>query len=122
MLPAKDVSTRNTRELLKNDGFCRVLLRGGAGTKNCCGTLCVKNVTRMLREQAEFCGKDDITFQPGRESALARAAFPTMITNHIRTCYGVKKKVMGFCCSSDVRTENIGETANSFVIFVQIFF
>lgn len=45
------------RELTKDDGFHRVLVRGGNPKKDGYSTLYVKDVTTMLRKQDGFCGK-----------------------------------------------------------------
>lgn len=74
----KNVSARNTRELMKESLFCRFRVRGSIGKKDGCGPLCVKDVTEVLQQQVEFCGKDETTICPGCGNSLSKAAFPTI--------------------------------------------
>lgn len=53
------------------DGCHRGLVRVGKAKKNDCGTLYVKELTDVLQEQAEVCGKDDIVLFMERGSALS---------------------------------------------------
>lgn len=71
----KDVIDRNTGEVMKGDGICRVPIRGRIGKRDGCGTL---YVTDVLRCQAVLCGKDGIKFCAQKRNALLKAAFPTM--------------------------------------------
>lgn len=90
-----DVTTKNTRKLMKDEGFRRDLVRGGIRKKDGCGILNVKDVNELLSKQVEISGKADITFHPGRENAFSRAASPSTITDFVGSCYEkVKKKVM----------------------------
>lgn len=50
----EDVTARSARELLKNDGFYRVLVRIGDVKTDGCRTLHAKDVTEMLQKQIEF--------------------------------------------------------------------
>lgn len=54
---SKAVNTRSTKELMEEEGFCRVLLRGGIVKKDGCCTLYVKDVTDEHRKQDGFCEK-----------------------------------------------------------------
>lgn len=114
----KNVIARHTRELMKGNGLCRVLVRGAIGKKDGRGTLYVKNVLAVLRKRVDFCGKDYVTFHPDCEIALSRTVFPNMATDHIRTCYEeVKQKMMGTNGRGDVLIRNIDGTEESFVAF-----
>lgn len=47
----------------------------------------MKHVTEVFLKYVKFCGKVEITFRPGRGTALSKAAFTTVNTDHIRSCY-----------------------------------
>lgn len=53
---------------MKDNGYCRVLLRDGIGKMNSSDILFVKDVTVVLQKEVSFCGKDDLKFRPGREN------------------------------------------------------
>lgn len=65
-----DGSTKRiTREPLKEDGFCGVLVRGGYAEQVDSSILYVKDVTVAFRKHVEVFIKDDITFHlDGRRS------------------------------------------------------
>lgn len=70
-------------ELMKYNRFCRVLVAGRIGKKDSFGTLYVKNVAKEPLQQVAFCGKDEITFHPGRDNAFPKATFPRRRTEYI---------------------------------------
>lgn len=84
--------------LMKTDGSCRVLVRGGTGKKNGCSTLYVKDISEALQKKVEFFRKDDITFQPDHENALSKSVFPAMRTDYIRTYFedGKMKEMVSY--------------------------
>lgn len=77
---------------MEDDGFRRVLARGGIAKKVACGTPYVKNMTELRRKKVGFCRKDDIMLRPERRNALSRAASQTMTTEYIPTFYEEMKK------------------------------
>lgn len=81
VLDCKDVTIRNTREFLKDRRICGVSMRGGIGEKDSVDKLYLKDVTEALRQQREFCGKDELTIRSGYGNDFLRAAFQTMITD-----------------------------------------
>lgn len=79
----------------------------------------VKHVSLVLRKHDNVCGKNDITFRSGRENALSVAAFLSMTTNYIRTCYKEVKEMSRSCVSGIVCIENIYGNPKLFFSFVQ---
>lgn len=60
-----------------------------------------------------------VSAEPG--NALSRAAFPTMNTEHICTCYEKLKEAMVYCDSGNERIENRNRNPTSLVGLVQFF-
>lgn len=63
--------------------FHSVLVRGGIGEKNGCGTLYLKGVTDVFKKQVEYFERDEMMSRLECESALPRAAFPSKTTQYI---------------------------------------
>lgn len=74
----KDMRSRNTKEIVKDDVLCRVMMSGSNVKKDGPGTLYVNDLTEELRKQAECCGRDEIILRPERGNALLRAVIPCM--------------------------------------------
>lgn len=65
-----------------------------------------------------FSGNDEITFHPERGIAISRAAFPSMATECLQTCYREEKKeVIGSRDSGNVWLEKSDRNAESFAGF-----
>lgn len=73
-------------QIMKDDGSCRVLLKGENAKKYGCSILYVKHVTVRLLKQAECCGKDENMFRAERRNALSGVIFESMSTEYIRAC------------------------------------
>lgn len=69
-----------TREIVKDDGFREIFIRGTMGKWDGCCTLYVKNVNEKLRKQLEFRGKDEITISPELEITSLRATSASITT------------------------------------------
>lgn len=80
-----DVSTRATRQIMKDYGFYKILVQGSSAKKVGHGTRYVEDKTEIFRKQASFLQKKDIMFHTKRRSALQRAVSPSMNTDYIRT-------------------------------------
>lgn len=79
---------------MKDDRFCRVLVRGDIFNQDGCSTLYVRCMTEVFSKQVELCRKDDIIFRSEPRNALSRTAFLSMSTKYIRTYFeGVKNQV-----------------------------
>lgn len=53
----EDITTRSTRELVNDDGFHRVAMKGVIAKEDSYRTLFVKNLTEAVRQWVEFCAK-----------------------------------------------------------------
>lgn len=89
----EDVTKKNTREVTKDYGFRRIMLRDGIGKMNGCSIIYVRHATELLRRQVECFREDDIKLRPELKTASSRASIQSLTTGHIRTCYKeVKRK------------------------------
>lgn len=61
------VTIGRKREFVKDDGFCRVMMKGVNGNKGACRTLYEKQVTYLLRNQIGFGGTYDVMLRSERE-------------------------------------------------------
>lgn len=119
----KDVCTLNTRELEKSNEVYKFLRRGGTKRNDGCGTLFMKNVTKLLQRLIELCENNFAMFSLGRRNTLSNATFPIMITDNIQTYYkDVNKKVEGSRGGNNVWIENFYGTVELFVGFVDFIF
>lgn len=82
----KNVTARNTKELLRDDELRKILMRGTTATKEDCSRPYLRDVTVQLRKQVEISGKDDIIFRMDRQNSLSRTAFPGRTTEYIWIC------------------------------------
>lgn len=74
--------TRTTKESMRTDGFQSIVVRGNRAKRDGHRTLNVKDLTEVLRQQVEVCGKEDILFGP--ESKESSKVFsPNMRTEYI---------------------------------------
>lgn len=81
---------------MRADGFQSIVVRGSSADRDRHGTLYVKHVTEVLRQQLEVCGREDIMFRPESEDGTSRVVSSSMSTEYIRNCYDeVKTEVMG---------------------------
>lgn len=78
----RDITCRNTRELMKNNGFHRAMLRSSKAEKDACVTLYLKDVNEVLPKHVRFCEKDSIMLRPERGIVCSRDACPTMSTEY----------------------------------------
>lgn len=68
---------------MEDDGFNRVLVRCSSAVKDGYGTLYIKDVTEMFREQIKTSRNRDIMFQYERRNALSSAFFRSNIMDYI---------------------------------------
>lgn len=108
----EDVSTRNTRKIMKDSSFRRVLVRDGIRRTNDCGTIDTKHIIEVLQKQIKFCRKYDIMFRPERQNALPKAVSPSMAKEYVGTIdKAVRREVMGSRGSGNLRIANIDGNA-----------
>lgn len=89
---------------------------------NVCSTLQVKEVTKMLSNQVEACGKVDIMCRQDRINGLSSAGSTRIVTKYIWTCYKeVEKQVIRSRYSNNVRIENSDRNTVSFVRIIPLF-
>lgn len=79
----EDIFSRTTYAIMKDDGFHRVLVRGGSAKRNSHCKLYVSGVREILRGQAEFCGKGVILLRPEHKNAFLTVVSPIMSTDYI---------------------------------------
>lgn len=70
-------------------------MRVGSTEKDGHDTLRTKEMTEVLRRQAQFCGKVDIMFQSKQKNSSSKVVSLKMTTYYIRTCnIKVRKEIM----------------------------
>lgn len=117
----KDVTTRHTRALMKDNGLRRVLVKACTGMKDPYCTLYVKGGPGVPRNRIELCEEDGITFCPELRDASSRAASQNMTTKYVQTWYKeVKKEVMWLRGCGSMWIEKSDEIAHSFVGFARL--
>lgn len=72
---------------MKEDEFHRGLLRGSSAKTDAHGTLYMKDVTEVFRNQVGFRKKESIVFRPKQRNKLSIVVSPSITTDSILTCY-----------------------------------
>lgn len=93
---SKEVLSRKTSEIVEDNGYHIVLVRGNSTKKNCQSILFVKDVAKLLLRLVELCRKENIMFRPEPKTTMSRLVPPAMTTDYIRKCYKeVRKDLTG---------------------------
>lgn len=79
----QDVTTKNTRELMKDDGICGIKLKSSNRKKDGCGTVHRDNLIGVLQKQIDIRGKVYTVFRPGSGNVFSSYALPSVSTEYI---------------------------------------
>lgn len=116
---SEDVITIRIRELLKDDRFCRVLLRCGYPDKDVYNKRYVKYMTEMSRKLDKRWGQADSMLRLEQESRLSIAVCTAMTSEYIPACYEeVKKELTASREKANLWNENSNGNLESFVGFI----